>query len=363
MSVRKRSDNGKWMVEITYQHTDGRKEIIRKTSPVQTKRGAEQFETQLRMALMSGTYGKKAKDKVPRLRDFSGEFIQNYANANNKPSTVKGKEKELQHHLIPFFGDYRLDEIGTREIEQYKRMKIDQGLSPKTINNTLTCLHKLLDVAREWDIIEHVPRIKWLRVPPQKFDFLNFDEAEKLVDSADGMWKTMILVGLKTGLRQGEILELRWADINFRMKTLVVSRSYHRGHIGSPKSGRSRAIPLCETVLDALNAHYHSRGELVFCDEDGHHLSDSKCKRPLWNACQEAGIRRIGWHVLRHSFASHLAMKDVSLKIMQELLGHSTLAMTLRYAHLTSDVKQEAVKVLDFHRTYNAQPVLKIVSS
>ncbi len=242
-------------------------------------------------------------------------------------------------------------------------MKVSAGLSPKTINNTLTCLHKLLDVAREWEIIENVPRIKWLKVPPQRFDFLNFDEAEKLVEAAKGEWRTMIIVALKTGLRQGELLELRWSDVNFTTKTLLVSRSYNRGYVSSPKNGRSRDVPLCDVVLEALNAHYHDRSELIFCDNSGKHLTDGQCKCPLYSACRGAGIRRIGWHVLRHSFASHLVMEGVSMKVVQELMGHSTMAMTMRYAHLCQEVKREAVQVLNRHRTHIAQPALQIVSS
>ena len=79
----------------------------------------------------------------------------------------------------------------------------------------------------------------------------------------------------------------------------------------------------------------------------GRHLTKGECKHPLYRACRRAGLRRIGWHVLRHTFASHLAMRGVPMKAIQELLGHTTLEMTMRYAHLSPDVRRDAVSLLD----------------
>ncbi len=195
--------------------------------------------------------------------------------------------------------------------------------------------------------ITTVPRFHWLRPPPCKFDFLDFPEADRLVAAAKDVWMTMIVVALKTGLRQGELLGLKWDDVDLVAGRLMVRRSIWRGHEGTPKSGKSREVPLAQSVVEALKKHRHLRGDRVFCREDGKPLTDGDCKHPLWSTCKRAGLRRIGWHVLRHTFASHLVMRGVPIRAVQELMGHSTVEMTMRYAHLSPDARREAVVLLD----------------
>jgi integrase len=127
-----------------------------------------------------------------------------------------------------------------------------------------------------------------------------------------------------------------------------------RGQFGTPKSGKSREIPLSLEALRELKSHRHLRGELVFCAPDGKLRGKEECKHPLWRACKKAGLRRIGWHALRHTFASHLVMRGAPIKAVQELMGHSTIEMTMRYSHLSPDVRRDAVALLDRHGNLTA---------
>ena len=357
MSVRKRGK--KWIVDIDFQHPDGSHERKRKVSPIQTKRGAEQYERELRQALAAGTYhnGKEAKSKeaVPTLSVFSEEFIALYAESNNKPSEVMTKQSVLNNHLVPAFGKLPLDRIGMREVDRYKAIKKREGLSPKSINNHLAILHKLLVVAADYQELERAPKINWQKFPEPDFDFLDFDEAESLILSADGVWKDMIIVALNTGLRHGELLELRGKDVFLDTAVLTVRRNYYRGHVGTPKSGKSRDIPLNERALDVLEIRKVRANELVFGNNLGEHFQSEQCKWPIWKACDRAGIRRIRWHVLRHTFASHLVMRGAHLKAVQELLGHSSMQMTMRYSHLSPKAKRDAVELLQTSGTIAAQ--------
>ncbi len=343
-----------WRVDIDFEHADGRRERVKKVSPVQTLRGAQQYERQVRNELLAGTYGKKEAMPRPTLEAFSKEFLSTYAVNNNKPSSIESKRYMLDMHLVPALGRYRLDEIGKKEIETYKSHKLKEGLSPKSVNNQLTTLHKLLAVAVDWELLEYAPKIQWLKVPKDEIDFFTFEEADRLEAAAAEPWRMMITLALKTGLRMGELLALEWGDVDLVTGRLVVRRSNWRGQVGSPKNGRTREIPLSQETIHQLSnfALTQSEGaQLVFCDANGKALAYEAGRDPLRRTCRRAGLREIGWHMLRHSFASHLVMRGVPLKAVQELMGHSTIEMTMRYAHLSPDVKRDAVELLDLPRS------------
>ena len=335
-----------WMVDVNFTHPDGRRQRIRKVSPVQTRRGAEAYERELRGTLLAGTFRRK-EEEVPTLERFAQEFLDGYAKANNKPSEVAAKEWICRLHLVPVFGRRRLDEIDARSIERYKARKLDEGYKATTVNNQLMTLGKLLRVAQEWGIIQVVPTIRRLKVPKPDFDFLSFNEAQRLVDGAEPEWRPMVVLALNTGLRLGELLGLQWDDCDLVARRILVRRSSWHGVVGTPKSGRQREVPLNGRAVTALKEHRHLRGPWVFCQEDGAALVQHHCRPVLRRACKRAGMREVQWHALRHSFASHLVMCGEPLKAVQELLGHASIEMTMRYAHLSPDVRRSAVDALD----------------
>jgi integrase len=249
-----------------------------------------------------------------------------------------------------------LNEVSYAVIEDFKlslaktqcrHTKTPRTLAPGTMHNILVVLSDMLQVARKRSLIASVPEIDWIKIPKPDFDFLDFEEADRLIVGADGEWRTMILVALRTGLRQGELLGLRWIDVDLSAGRLTVRQNYVDGSFVTPKSGKPREVPLCEEAIAALKAHRHERGPLVFCDGEGRVLSDGKMARPLIRAYRAAGLRPIGWHTLRHTFASHLAMRGATLRVIQDLLGHASIVTTQRYAHLAPHVARDAVKLLD----------------
>jgi integrase len=157
-----------------------------------------------------------------------------------------------------------------------------------------------------------------------------------------------LLVAGEAGLRQGEIIALEWGDVDLVAGTITVRRSSWRGFVGTPKSGRDRKIPLTMRLAAALRANRHLRSDLVFCQDDGKPLTRSSVEGVLQFACKRAGLRLVGSHVLRHTFCSHLAMRGAAPKAIQELAGHSTLNMTLRYMHLALSALREAIGLLNF---------------
>lgn len=293
---------------------------------------------------------------VPTIKEFQVTYLAS-SRLDNKLSWFKSKEHLLALHIVPRIGGLRLNEVSFAVIEDLKialsetrngRLKrAVQKLNPATINNVLTTLRHMLQVARKRGLIDRLPEIARLKVPPSQFDFLTFDESERLVAHAAGEWRTMIIVALRTGLRRGELLGLRWEDVDLANGRITVRESYVRGRFDTPKSGKPREVALSDQARQALAAHRHTRGERVFCDAEGRPFKMSMMLSQLRRVCRLAKLRTIGWHVLRHSFASHLVMRGVPMRAVQELMGHASIVITMRYAHLAPEVSRDAVKLLD----------------
>lgn len=354
MTVRK--IKGEWYVD-TYVRRPGKKPVrLRKRAPVQTKRDAEAYER----VLLSDVHGLTEKPQRT-FHDFVDTDVAAYVKAHNRDSEQESKESIFRLHLVPFFGHMLLGEISTKDIEIYaaEKSRVSKGkraLSPKSVNNHLTVLRKTLTLAHQYGEIASVPALKWRKVPQQKFSFLDVEQARRLIACADpGLWRAMITVALRTGLRRGELFGLEWRDVDFANRRLTVERAIVRDKEGPTKNGKIRFVPL---TLDAVAALQSIRGTVpIVFHLDGKRLARNITKWPLWRACRKAKVPLCQWHALRHTFASHLAMSGVQIRSIMELLGHSSLTMTLRYAHLTPDSLADAVAKLDGPQLGNAPAV------
>ncbi len=355
MSVYKDDRSKQWRYRRLVTLPDGSKERISGTPEVNTKVAAEMAEREHIARLLAGVVEKK---EAPTFAKFAADFMA-YASTNNKHSEIASKEQIIRTHLGPDFGSARLDAIGPKQIEIFKAKKLAEAYAPKTINNFLIVLHRLLALAHEYGEIAKVPHFKWMKAPKPDFDFLTFDEALQLERGAEGIWLVMITLARHAGLRQGELLGLEWTDLDLDRGLVRIQRAYVRGRIGTPKSGKGREVPLNGTVVAALRT-LPKRSGVVFVDDAGKRIDKARCKWPLWSACKKAGLRRIGWHVLRHTFASHLAMRGAPLKAIQELMGHADINQTMRYMHLSPDVRMDAVRLLEVVPT-SCQQLLRVV--
>jgi integrase len=146
------------------------------------------------------------------------------------------------------------------------------------------------------------------------------------------------------GLRRGQFLELLFLN---RIGQPAIMRTDYRGYVGSPKGGRIRTLPLTRRLVSALKAMRHLRGDPVFSDRNGLRWSRCEADTRLRRAYRKAGLRKIGWHTLRHTFCSHLAMKGAPVRTIQELAGHATITTTMGYMHLTPSAARAAVDLLE----------------
>lgn len=340
MSIYKRGKN--YWINIRF---NGKRHRI--PSPDRTLAGSQSYEATLRRRLAQGKPMTDEPDTTILFSVFVERWLDTYVKNNNKPSEQLNKRTAVKNHLKPFFGKMELSKINALHVEEFKHKKQAEGKCNKSINNYLGMLNKCLNCAQEWNIIKAIPKIKMLKVPPQKFNFLKEEEYNELLKQALKIgpdFYNMVLFTLRTGVRVGELMGLKWGDIDFEKKVVTIKRSLVNGIMGSPKSNKERSIPLSDDIYTILKKNKELKDNYIFSDKI---VSRFSLNRALKKACKRAGVEVRGWHDLRHSFASKLANNGISLQIIQTLLGHSDLKMTQRYAHLEPVTLSEAIKTLN----------------
>jgi integrase len=261
--------------------------------------------------------------------------------------SVEGDVVALKR-FAAFFGEATpITAITAQAIAQYDRERVTQtsrlgrSIAPASVNRELACLRHLLRLAEEWGYVEKAPRIHMAREPEGRLRFLEEPEAVRLLDAcrdSKNPWLFAIVVtALNTGMRRGEILGLTWERIDFARGVLQLEQT---------KNGRRREIPMNQAVDRALSALGGPQSEgYVFRRADG--SAWGAIRTAFERACRESKLADFRFHDLRHTSASWLIMRGRSLKEVQELWGHRTFTMTLRYAHLSPDRLRDAVASLD----------------
>jgi integrase len=345
---------GKW-------RTDGR-QVMRVLGPARHVDGspgltATEAEAALRAAIEATKTAEPADDVID-LAEAGRRFITNRELLGVKAGTLSDYESYLRVHLVPFFGERRLDEIDVDALESFIATKRAEGKAIKSIRNYLGLLGAIFALAmrRGWCTTNAVAAID---KPRDRHDhdirYLNGAELEDLLratpDTELGcLEQALYLTAAMTGLRRGELLALRWQDVDFDAGVIRVRRTYSRGEFGTPKSRRSnRAVPLAERVAASLRArHAASRftggSDLVFAHpESGQVLDPSKVRKRFQAAARRAGLRPVRFHDLRHSFATRLAAAGAPMRAIQEWMGHSDQRTTMIYSHFAPDLTQGAM--------------------
>jgi integrase len=345
MAVRK--IRNAWFVDLRFN--DAR---YRKRSPENSRAGAVVFETTIRQKLARGEPVDRPAAEPNReqtFEQFAWKWFDEYVVPNNKYSEQRAKKYALRASLVPFFGGLPVGTITSRHVEQYKARSLSTGLARKTINNRLTIFRKCVWTAYEWLALPGAPpKVTWLKCPPHLADYLSPDECDLLLSHATGINRDMILTALRTGMRQGELKALQWSSIDWQNRSIAVqhSRCDYTGELTSPKSNRVRHIPMDVDVYEILLKRKKSTG-YVFLNERNRPFDGQCLKLRLGRVRRRAGLRSIGWHTLRHTFASHLAMRGLPMNAVQMLLGHSSITTTMRYAHLAPSTLRSAIDMLN----------------
>jgi integrase len=324
----------------------------RKRSPENSKAGAQAYEAMLRQKLARGEPIELTKDELRRdltFGQFAWQWFDEYVVANNKYLEQRMKKYTLRGSLVPFFGKLPLRFITSHHVEQYKAHVLKtEGISRKTVNNRLAIFRKCIVTAYEWlQLPGTAPKVVLLKCPPPPTDYLSADECELLLSKVDGVIREMILTALRTGMRHSELTGLQWPSINWENRIIIVrhSRCSRTGLLQSPKSNRERHVPMDADVYEVLFKRRKTTG-YVFLDK-GRPFESHRMIREIREVRYRAGLRQMGWHTLRHTFASHLAIKGAPLHVVQALLGHSSIGTTMRYAHVAPSALRTAIDMLN----------------
>ena len=272
---------------------------------------------------------------------FKAQYLE-WSKGNKKPRSSLRDESSLKH-LSRFFGGKALSEISSFMVEKYKIARKEEGAGPATINRELACLRHMFNMALKWKKaqVNPVREVKFFKEPKEKDRILSEEEEDRLLEAVRTGHKSkhlepIIITALNTGMRKGEILNLKWSNVDFKNGFIVVEGT---------KNDEIRQIPLNKKLTEALQGLKKvSTGEYVFSETDKPYTD---VKTGWWTALKNAGIDKFTFHGMRHTFGSRLGMAGVDIRTIQELMGHKDIKMTMRYSHPTPEHKKRAVEKLD----------------
>jgi integrase len=338
VTVRKRKDTGKWVSDFYYNG----ERIVRTLKFARTKKEAEQAEAVIMNQVFQQAYGFEAKpDK--RFEDFVIETFLPYSETNKKSFYY---DVLICRVLVPAFQNKTLRQITPPMIEALKQelfnrpTKHGQKRSPATVNRHLSALSKIFSLAEDAELVDSNPckRVRKFQLDNQRMRVLSSDEEVRLFSELEKnkLVAQIVQTALHTGMRRGEIFNLKWFDVDFSRGLIQVRVS---------KSNKKRLVPMNETVRQLLNK-LEKMSEFVFPSPKTNKRLN-QIKTSFRKAVERAGLEDFRFHDLRHTAASRMAEAGASPFTLMKILGHSDIRMTSRYTHATDLAIRNAVANLD----------------
>ncbi len=317
-------------------------------------------------AVVEGKLNPMRGRKSPLFQDFAVDFVK-HKQSTIRPTSASRIEQALKP-LKERFGLKRLDDISAFEIEKYRRDRKELGRVDGTINRELQTLRHLFNKAIDWGKAKSNPmkKVKLRKEENTRSRFLTDDEEVKLFRACGNSLRDVVVMALNTGFRRGELLSLTWPDIDFERELITVQAAY-------AKNGDRRSLPMNKSTRIVLERMKTSAGTSPQVFLNSHREAYRLVSTVFENAVERAEIENFHFHDLRHTFASRLVMAGIDLRTVQVLMGHKTINMTIRYAHLAPEHLKRAIEVLDrekspinFHNTpdlWGTQKEAKLLNS
>lgn len=325
--------------------------VIGPKRPRGSRRGLTQAQAEAELRrLISATQVKPRSGERLAVEEVTARYLVHAERKGRKPSTRDDIASIERRHLRPFFGERSLDAIEPEDVLDLIATLEGKGLAPKTVRNVVATLSALFNFAR-------APQRRWaatnpcegveLPAPPERTEirFLTLDEVDALVANArpgtyHAIDRALYVTGAMTGLRKGELIALRWRDVDWPAGRIRVRQNYVRGEYGTPKSKRSsRSVPMADEVGGELErlfkqSRWQNDGDLVFAHpETGEPLIGPTVTRRFRAALRAAALDASHvFHDFRHTFGTRMAAAGVPMRTLQEWMGHRDLATTQIYA-------------------------------
>lgn len=331
----------------------------RRSTETEDKKLAARIFDKIKGEIAEGKWFEKQPGDGCTFKDLMDKYMVEYS-AVNKAASSHTRDKSLSSHLLDIFGEKYLTEITPAMISEYKVMRRDEGASPRTINYEITLMSHAFNIAiREWDLARENPakKVRKERVSNNIERWLSVEEEERLLKVSPKWLADIIIFAINTGLRQGEILNLKWSQIDMDRRTLTIYEQKNRS---------VDTLPLNKTVMDLLNEKMALKKDLaehVFCNKSLKPVLFRNLIRAYKNAIKRAGIDDLRFHDLRHTFATRLVQNGVGIYEVQKLGRWKSITMVQRYAHHYPESLRAAIEVMDTDgrssSTILAQPTKK----
>jgi|SRR5579875_672349 integrase len=364
-SIYRRKD-GRWTAEISLE---GRK------SKFLYGKTRKEVQEKLKTALYEQQQGMLVTGPQQKVGQFLSHWLEDVHKQSIRPRTYERYEEIVRLHLVPEIGHHHIQKLSPQNLQAFYKKKLEDGLSATTVISFHNLLHKALETAVRWNLLARNPCD--LVSPPRRKHFeiqpLSIQQIRQFLAVTRGhRQEALFILALATGMRRGELLGLKWQDIDLERGTLQVRRILTRipsklpgkgFEEAEPKTDKGRrSIVLPSFAVEALRQHRLRQREAklkagpawrdhdyVFCTPIGTHLNPTRdVLDVLKSFLKQAGLPDIRFHDLRHSSATMLLGMQVHPKIVQEILGHSQIAITMDiYSHILPTMQEEAMNKLN----------------
>lgn len=335
---------GKWSIDIDdFYHPDGRKEDrIRKTSPVNSKPGAEKYERQVRQALQDGTYGKKPEGDIPTLEVYRDAFILWHKSERKSETGINNNVSLFRKHLVPLFGDRLITSFGKKDEIALKSHFAEH--SPSRYNQAAAAINGAIELYYDSEKLREPFKFGRLKIVEVTKRFYEFGEYARLLTAAKGIGvlsELVVLLGRDAGLRRSEMWGLAPGAVRMKEWKLVIERAEKvigkRRVMGYTKGKEMRTLKMTPALHDAFTRYFKKYGqrERMVVDHDGELFTQQTFARFMSSIQRAAELEPTGGvHILRHTACSHMAILGVPVTVIQKFAGHKQLSTTLGYMHL-----------------------------